>query len=156
MMKLSFLAVIFVLWPALGCVTPDILEGEFFADRYVLILKSTKDCDEAVSVAMKAHEKLGLAYDNEHVLCSKNKGIYFAQTLPDDDYAGKYYPRRYGDDYISLENSSRYDGFAPGYIIVIAGMFPDESSARAALLKARDVYKDAYVKKTTMFMGCLH
>ena len=130
--------------------------GEFWMDRYILILKSTKDYQEAVGVATKASEKLGVKFENEYLEYSKEKGIYFSLNLLDSLYAGKYWPRRYADDYISLENSSDYEGFAPGYIIVVGGVFHEKGRAQKALARVKEFYSDAYVKKARMYMGCIH
>lgn len=134
----------------------DLSDDMFYIDTYILILKSTKDYDEAIRFATEASEKLGLEFENEHIRYSEEKGIYYAETLPDLLYRGGYYPRRYGDEYISLENSSGYDGFTAGYIIVVGGIYSDKESSEEALDKVRRFYKDAYIKKANMWMGCIH
>lgn len=131
------------------------IEGEFYSDRYILILKSTKDYNEARSFAFKASKKLGLRFDNENVRYSKEKGIYF-EGIEDDDYNGEYYPRRYAKESISLENSDGYKGLAAGFIIVVGGIYNDRKSSNQALGKVKVVYGGAYVKKTKMWMGCIH
>lgn len=133
----------------------EVTEGEFYSDRYILILKSTKDYNEAVNFARNAAKKLGLKFDNENVRYSKEKGIYF-EGIQDDDYNGGYYPRRYADEFISLENSSGYPGFKDGFIIVVGGIYNDRRTSNQALAKIKPFYADAYVKKTKMWMGCIH
>ena len=125
-------------------------------DKHILILKTTKDYDEAVGFAAEASNKLGVEFKNEHTKYSKEKGIYFAETLPDPMYRGEYMPRRYNYDYISLENSSQYEGFSPGYIIVVGGVYSTEKDASKAMKSAKKHYRDAYTKKTNMWMGCIH
>jgi hypothetical protein len=133
----------------------EILEGEFFSDRYILILKSTKDYNEALNFARNAARKLKLEFDNDNRRYSKKKGIYF-EGIPDDDYNGGYYPRRYSDEFISLENSDGYKGFKKGYILVVGGIYNDRRASNEALGRVKAVYPDAYVKKTKMWMGCIH
>ena len=134
----------------------EITDEMFYSDKYILILKSTKDYNEAVNFATEASEQLGLEFDNENRKYSKEKGIYLSEDADDVAYRGLYYPRRYGKDYISLENSNGYKGFKAGYIIVVAGVYSDKESADKALRKAKEFYGDAYVKRATMWMGCIH
>ncbi len=133
-----------------------ITDEMFYQDNYILILKSTKDYNEAVRFATEASEKLGLKFDNEDRVYSEDKGIYFSEDIDDVLYRGKYSPRRYNDGYISLENSDYYKGFADGYIIVVAGIYSNKEDSKEALSKVRKFYKDAYAKKTVMWMGCIH
>lgn len=135
------------------------LGGDFYSDRYfdkyILILKSTKNYNEAVNFAHNAAKKLNLKFDNEHVRYSKQKGIYF-EGIDDPDYNGAYYPRRYSEESISLENSDGYEGLSGGFIIVVGGIYNDRKASEQVLGKVKTIYRDAYVKKTKMWMGCIH
>jgi hypothetical protein len=122
-------------------------------DKYVLILKSTQNYDEAVRFATEASKKLGLEFNNAYREFSKKKGIYYSKNCPSKLYAGCYYPRRYDGEQITLENSGDYKGFAPAYIIVMAGIYEKVDMAEKALVKVKKFYKDAYVEKTNMWMG---
>jgi len=128
----------------------------FFADRYVLILKSTKNYSQALAFAKKAGKRLGLEFDNKYRQYSKEKGIYFSKDYEDELYAGSYYPRRYTGEKITLENSGEYKDFSSGYIIVVSGMYDDKLSADRALGRVKKIYKKARIKKTNMWMGCIH
>lgn len=130
-------------------------EEDFYSDRYILILKSTKDYNEAVNFARDASKKLSIEFDNENTRYSKEEGIYYEGT-DDPLYEGKYYPRRYTEEFISLENSGYYKGFADGFIIVVGGIYNDRKASKQALGKVKTVYHDAYIKKTKMWMGCIH
>ncbi len=134
----------------------EITDELFYSDKYILILKSTKNYNEAVNFATKASKELGLEFKNEHIKYSEEKGIYFSEDIDDRLYRDGYYPRRYGGEYISLENSLAYEGFDEGYIIVVGGVYNDKERVDRALGKAREIYKDAYAKKTNMWMGCIH
>lgn len=131
------------------------IEGDFYSNKYILILKSTKNYNEAVNFALDAGKKLNLKFDNENKRYSKEKGIYF-EGIEDDDYNGGYYPRRYAGEYVTLENSGYYEGLTEGYIIVVGGIYDDKESSTKALRNAEKIYSDAYVKKTKMWMGCIH
>jgi len=97
-----------------------------------------------------------LEFKHEHKDYSQDRGIYFTDELDDELYAGEYFPRRYFTDYISLENSSYYQGFTPDYIIVIAGIFTDKSDAFEALDEIKKSYSEAYIKGSMLWMGCIH
>ncbi|MFC1675238.1 hypothetical protein ACFL1K_05090 [Candidatus Omnitrophota bacterium] len=135
----------------------EVTDEMFWLDRYMLILKSTTDYNEALDFAVKASEKLDLEFKHEYKDYSREKGIYFTEDLPDPDYKGLYWPRRYEGEHISLENSGAYgDAFAPGYIIVVGGVYSDREKGDKALSRAKELYKDSYLKKTNMWMGCIH
>lgn len=131
------------------------IEGDFYSAKYILILKSTKDYNEAVNFALDAGKKLKSKFNNDNKRYSKEKGIYF-EGIEDDDYNGGYYPRRYAGENITLENSGYYEGFDEGYIIVVGGVYDDKESSTKALRNAQTIYNGAYVKKTKMWMGCIH
>ena len=133
-------------------ITDEMMMG----DRYIIVVKATYAYGEAVRFAEEAGALLGLEFKNEGREYSKEKGIYFSEDIDDPDYAGGYYPRRYSDEYISLENASAYPEFADKSIIVVAGIYSEEEEALAGLEKVRAYYQDAYVKKTRMWMGCIH
>ena len=50
-------------------------EGEIWQDKYILVLKLTKDYSEAVKIATKANENTDLEFQNESRGYSKEKGI---------------------------------------------------------------------------------
>ena len=156
MKKFLLPSILILLFSSLVFAGQEITDDMFYFDKCLLILKTTKDYNEAVSFASKASEKLDREFKNEHVEYSEEKGIYYAETLPDGMYRGKYYPRRYSGEHISLENSSGYKGLTPGFIIVLGGIYDNHAEAKEALAKTRESHKDAYVKKTNMWMGCIH
>ncbi|MFH1045687.1 MAG: hypothetical protein V1727_01835 [Candidatus Omnitrophota bacterium] len=131
----------------------DLKEEQFWQARYLLILYSTRDYQDALKFANEASKNLVLPFKNEEKKYSAKKGIYFSESIDDEIYRGEYYPRRYFDDYISLENSSAYRGLVPGEIIVVAGVFGERTLANDALVDIKAFYPDAYVKKTVVWMG---
>ncbi len=155
-MKSLLLPVLILFLSSFALAEQEITDEMFYADRYILILKSTKDYNEAVNFATEGSGKLGLKFDNEDKLYSEQKGIYFSEDIDDVLYRGEYAPRRYAEEYISLENSDHYKGFTDGYIIVVAGIYGGKEDSEEVLSKVRKFYKDAYVKKTVMWMGCIH
>ena len=134
----------------------EITDDVFYSARYILILKSTTDYNEALSFANESSKKLGLELKIEDIEYSKEKGICFSKDIDDELYKGEYAPRRYCGDYVSLENSSAYEGFTEGYIIVIAGVYQNKDDAELSLSGVKESYPDAYAKKTNLWMGCIH
>ena len=134
----------------------EITDDMFYSARYILILKSTTDYNVALRFANESSKKLGLELKIEDIEYSKEKGICFSKDIDDELYKGEYAPRRYCGDYISLENSSAYEGFVEGYIVVIAGIYQNKDDAELALRDVKESYPDAYVKKTNLWMGCIH
>ena len=132
------------------------IESALYQDRYVLLLKTTKDYREAANFSKNACKALTRPFDNQDIKYTQEKGVYFSETINDEMYAGGYAPRRYSGEDISIENSDAYNGFAPGYLIVVGGIYNDAVSAKKALLTVREFYPDAYIKKTVMWMGCIH
>jgi hypothetical protein len=68
-----------------------------------------------------------------------------------------YFPRGRGDDgrYLSIEYSNGYKEFAKGYYIVIAES-GEKGSMKESLKDVKRYYKDSYLKKAKIYMGCLH
>ncbi|MES1224662.1 MAG: hypothetical protein ABUT20_54725, partial [Bacteroidota bacterium] len=58
-------------------------------------------------------------------------------------------------DYISIEWSDAFDGFAKGYYIVIVAS-GSKNETEPALKKAKQFYKDAYAKQCDVYVGCMH
>ena len=72
-----------------------------------------------------------------------------------------YVPRGQGgaenSDYLSIEFSDGYTGFAKGYYIVVAGLAPPQSAAlRQTLTRVQRAYPAAYAKRTSVWFGCMH
>ena len=132
-------AILLLMLCGLASAGQEITKDMSYSDQYILILKSTKDYNEALSFAKKASEKLRLKFDD-------GKGA------PEGDSP----PRRYSGESISLEDSKNYPELVPGYTIVIAGIYGSEESSRIALNNVRKFYEDAYIKKVNMWMSCIH
>ena len=66
-----------------------------------------------------------------------------------------YIPRgRYDNGvYISVEYSDAYKGFAKGYYIV---MVASGEVDKSLLKQIRTIVPDAYIKKSAVYMGCMH
>jgi hypothetical protein len=70
-----------------------------------------------------------------------------------------YWPRGRFDDgvYVSIEYSTGYKGFKDGlYIVILANGGAEDDNVKAALRHARNIYPDAHVKTTPVYLGCVH
>ena len=99
------------------------------------------------------------------MIYDKKRGLILPDNDPDETYAGSYVLRRYnelfnepdkGAEYISIERSEAYPGFTPGFYIIMGGIYNDPKEAKGALTRFKPFVKDAYIKKTKIYMGCMH
>lgn len=70
-----------------------------------------------------------------------------------------YVPRGHYEDgsYISIEYSSSFLGFTEGYYIVVAASYElGNAQTKPMLTKAKKIIKDAYVKQSKVYTGCIH
>ncbi len=131
--------------------------------KEIVILQSTKNYGTALKTAKEAAAHLGRKLDlgGNH----PNKQLGLSMTKADcEDNAYEYpcYTAR-GDgsaensDYISIEYSDAYEGFAKGYYIVVAAIAePRSMMTKNTIAAAKKWYKDAYAKRTSVWRGCMH
>jgi len=125
--------------------------------KQFLIIKATKSYQEAKQVAEKLSQRLNIKLDLRNLQYHEKNFL----TMPQKDCKANeadypcYVPRgRYDDGiYISIEHSNSYENFKDGYYIVIAASGDD---AKEYLKPVKEVVKDAYVKSSKVYMGCLH
>ena len=107
----------------------------------------------------QARRASGIEYDGRGLIYDAKRGLIWPDDSDDETYAGQYAPRR--DDWcrdkacVSVERSEAYEGFRPGLYIVVAGIV-GRKDAGARLEAARRIVPTAYVKETTLYMGCMH
>ncbi len=130
---------------------------EASVSKRFLIAKSTKSYKEAKRFARKLSIKTGIKIDyrglnyNKKLMLSES----YNQCLDDGFEYPCYVARgRYDDGvYISIEYSGAYQNFRDGYYIV---MVASGESANTILKQIRQTVKDAYVKRSKVYMGCIH
>ena len=133
-----------------------------FEDRWVVILGAYKNFEEAKSEAVKVAEATDTLFTLRDMIYDE-KGLRYPDDFDDEVYAGQYAPRTSNywsvgeeaiEKHISVEMSSGYEGFEPGYFIGV-GMIaetPEEAAKMADQLKKHA--PGTYVKKTVIFYGC--
>ena len=126
-------------------------------DKDFLIVLSTKSYNEALSFAKRFSEKMNIQLKLRGLHPSRKTGLSFSRAeCADNEYEYPcYVPRgRYDDGaYVSIEYSSAYENFRGGYYIVVAA---SGSVSNGFLRSVRRIVKDAYVKKSRVYMGCMH
>ncbi|OWK70388.1 hypothetical protein [Pedobacter sp. AJM] len=133
----------------------------------IIILNSTRDYKLALSTAKKAsaalHKKLDLRglMPNHKIGLSMSKGDCMEDAGGDENGYPCYPARGDGaainDDYISVEYSNAYKGFANGFYIVVAAITDVKSmDMKNKLAVIRKKYPDAYAKRTYIWRGCMH
>lgn len=132
-----------------------------YVEKEFVLIRSTKNYDAALKTAKEAAAKLKWKLDLRGLKKHKETGLTWNKNTCDTDWFGYpcYVARgRYNDGrYISIEYSSAYSGFKEGYyIVIVAGGPQGDELIQESLAKARKVYKDAYAKRSKVYIGCMH
>jgi hypothetical protein len=141
-------------------------EAEFMADRHVVILSVYPSFPAAKADAEKIARASGVPFSMEGRVHDRERGLIYPDDFPDEVFRGSYVARRFDTTwlpgaeaetrYLSVERSDGYEGFKPGFYMVVAGI---ESSPEAAAERAdrfRAWAPTAYAKKARIYLGCLH
>jgi hypothetical protein len=136
----------------------------FDQPRWIVILGVYKDFAEAKADAQKFSKASSVPFSMRGNVFDK-KGLHYPKNFDDELYAGEYLARRTNahgeagqelEEYLSIERSDGYDGFAKGYYIVVGAVAETAKDGLAQAERFKAFSKDTYVKKTIIYMGCLH
>lgn len=128
----------------------------------ILILGSHRSYEDALRAARAFSARSGQPYWSRGLVHDKERGLIWPDDT-DDVSAGRYSPRR--DDAcvkndpkpcITVERSEGYEGFTPGLYIVVGGVLGHGDQRAERLAAARKIVAGAYVKQTTIYLGCMH
>lgn len=136
-------------------------KGDFIDEQSVkkhfLIAKSTKNYTEAKAFASKLSTQTHIKLNLREMHYNKALGLTQSQKVCEEnsfEYPCYWSRGRYDDGvYISVEYSDAYLGFSKGYYIVIVA---SGEYAKRTLRSIKPFVKDAYVKSTKIYMGCMH
>jgi len=142
-----------------GCAQADHRARTF--DKDFVIVRSTAKYEEARRVATEAARRLQIPLNLRDLAPHPSLGLTFPRKDCED---GRFeYPcyiaRGRGDDgfYVSIEYSSAYPGFKPGlYVVIVASEDKGGSVVKRAAKAARKIFRDAYTRRTGVYMGCMH
>jgi len=128
----------FTIFLSLLLISNIIYGQEEYAEIGYVIIYSGKNYEASLIVAKEASEKLDYKID-----------LREQQEIP----RGRFN----NGNYISIEASSDYEGFSKGYyIVIISSKHKDDESLKPDLLFAKKFYKDAYIKTSKVYLGCMH
>ena len=133
-------------------------DAEPYVMKGFVIARSTKDYTAAKQTAQDAAKKLALKLDLRDLKPHKKNGLTYSKADCENEGGYPCYISRgrYDDgDYVSIEWSNAFDGFAKGYYIVILAS-GNKQDINPTLTKAKKFYKDAYTKQTSVYIGCMH
>lgn len=133
-----------------------------YKNQSFLILLSTKDYQTALKFVQGAERKLKLKVDLRGLKPHPKSGLTYSRELckiEGEDIYPCYLSRGRFDDgaYLSIEHSSAYQNFRPGYYIVVAASGDaSDPLLKQTLVSAKAHFPDAYIKSDQVYMGCLH
>ena len=139
-------------------------EADFMENRWVVILSAQESFSDAKAAAEKLAAKTKVPFSMEGRVFDKRAGLIYPKNLDDEVLAGQYVARRYNEaeirgksvPYLSVERSDGYEGFKPGYYIVVAGVHESAKEAEAQVKRFSSLAPTGYAKKTKIYMGCMH
>lgn len=127
----------------------------------VLIAHSGRDYAKALAIAKKLSTQLQVKLDLRGLKPNKELGLSDSKVNCEEGFGffPCYVPRGHYEDgsYISIEYSDAFEGFAKGYyIVVVAHYQTGQTAIKSLLTKTKRIIKDAYIKQTSLYTGCLH
>ncbi|MEI9946862.1 MAG: hypothetical protein WDN26_21915 [Chitinophagaceae bacterium] len=132
-----------------------------YVEKEFVIIKSAPKYEDALQTAKLAATKLQLKLDLRELKKNTATGLTWSKQTCEDEWGEFpcYVARgRYDDgNYVSIEYSNAYTGFREGYyIVIVAGGERGSKEVKSALTNAKKIYKDAYSKRTKVYVGCMH
>lgn len=131
--------------------------------KEIVILRSTKSYDAALKSAQDASVRLRKKLYLQGYRPNKQNGLSLSKSDCEGDgfdypcYVARGDGAADSSNYISIEYSNAYEGFAKGFYMVVAAIGDVRSPiVNNALISARKIYADAYSKKTRVWFGCMH
>lgn len=133
--------------------------------RWVIILGAYKTFAEAKADAEKFAKASKVPFTMNGMIFDK-KGLRYPDNFDDPVWAGEYLARRgnFGwskkggelEEHISVERSDGYEGFAKNLYIVVGSISESKADGLAQEKRFKAFAPDTYVKKTRIYMGCVH
>lgn len=128
--------------------------------KYIVIAGVSSDYTYLETQSQKISKKTEIVFDNQGMEYDKKRGIIVPDSSSDEIYAGGYFPRRYDNKRISIEMLWYYKDSvvwdSSKEMIIITGIFDEKKDAEAQLNIVKSVVPTAYIKKKSMYMGCMH
>ncbi|AMR34002.1 hypothetical protein A0256_22405 [Mucilaginibacter sp. PAMC 26640] len=151
------------------CLTETSAQENFNTEvpKDIIILRSTKDYKTALAAAKQAATRLYKKLDLRGLTPNKMIGLTMSKadcigSGGGDDLGYPCYQARgdgsaSNDNYISIEYSNAYKGFAKDFYVVVAAItYVKSADMKAQLAQINKLYPDAYAKRTYIWFGCMH
>ena len=156
MKKTTFL--LFILFAGFQLQAQEISEME---KKGFLIVAAGKNYEAMKTLAVKASQKLNYKLDYRGLIPNQTYGLSFTQAACEAEnfeYPSYIARGRFDDgNYVSIEYSNEYEGFTPGYYILVVSSYTKGNEELINSLKfVKKQYKTAYIKYADIYMGCIH
>jgi hypothetical protein len=135
------------------------------ATRYIVILGSSRDFPRLHQAALSIGRRSGVPFSMVGLVYDRDRGLIVPDDDPDEIWRGAYVLRRSNAEgnetnrllaKISIEKSGAYPGLKSGLYIIVGGIYDTPAKAGRAAARYRAAVPDAYVRKTNIYMGCMH
>ena len=126
-----------------------------------IIVSAGKNYEAIKKQAKTVADKLGYELNLRDLEYHKTEGLSFSQVVCQEENMEYpfYIARGRWDDgeYVSVEYTNAYEGFTPGYyIIMVSSHDKGAAELKTALQHVKKSYKTAYIKYADVYMGCIH
>ena len=136
-------------------------ETEPMQTKGFVIVAAGKNYEAIKKQAQQVAQKTGYKLNLRDLEYNETEGLTFTRKVCEEQ--GFEYPAYIGrgpwDDgeYISVEYTNAYEGFTPGYYIIVASSHDKGvPELKTALNHVKKFYKTAYIKYTDVYMGGFH
>ncbi len=136
----------------------DSLANLDYTSYWIVIADTSLLYDPLLKKMGELSLKLNSPIDSMGRFYNRKKDLVALPDTDDDElYAGEYFPRRYESDYLSIEYLNWYNELSNEKMLVImAGIFVNESTADTALNKLKLINTQALKFKSKLYTGCMH
>ncbi len=135
-----------------------------YVNKEFLIIQSSKDYKSALNTALKASKSLNIQLDLRELrpVSDTSIGLSFPyytcksineDLIPPDTTCYIARGSNNDGDYISIEFSSAYSGFARGYF---SSVKKGNKNMRTLLTQVKAKFKDAYIKSSSVYICCFN
>lgn len=143
---------------------PSVDESELqYADYYLVIVDKSKSYDDLRNLLFNIHEQYNIEIDTLGRYFNKDKQqIILPENDEDEIYRGEYFPRRFESRTLSIEYAYIYQENMlepteyPTEMILVSGMFAEKQKADSLQNVLKSNYKNVFVQKTKVYIGCMH
>jgi hypothetical protein len=147
----------------------DSVIREASSEHFVVIAGESTDYILLKQAVQDLSRKSGIEYRDEGFIYNRRQGLIWPPdtSANADIYSGSYFMRRYGTmldtiNFLSLEMRDWYFNVPTDKqslrMILVAGIYPEaeKKAAEERLKEIRKYCPTAYLRKTSIYLGCIH